>query len=114
LHGSTELGIAGKREWEIALWLNDHNWYTIIVFLVNHFGSICTLDDEFALFADGETEIIAMRNNVAFRNQALMHYWRNNPHARAEYERGKLEQAHSKQAYYCFKDAHINAILKTL
>jgi hypothetical protein len=114
LHGSTELEIAGKGEWEFALWLNDQNWYTVIVFLVNHFNGIYTLDDEFALFTEGETEIIAMRGEVALRNQALMHHWRTNPHTRAEYERGKLENTHSKQAYYRFKDAYINAILETL
>lgn len=40
LHGSVELEIAGKGEWEFALWLTDQQWYPVLVTLINHFGSI--------------------------------------------------------------------------
>ncbi len=118
LHGSTDLELTGKGEWEFALWLEDSNWYAVIVNLVNHFHGIYTLDDEFALFEDTlagtSIEIIGMRGEVAVRNKTLMAYWRGDASARAEYEQGKLKHAYSKRAYYRWKDSFINQILERL
>ena len=118
LFGSTDLEIAGKGEWEFAIWLDDETWYPVLIWLINHFGSIYTLIDDFALFhdeAEGTSiEIIPMRGAAAARNRALMQYWRSNPEAVQVYEQGKLENAYSKQAYYRWKNQHICEIVETL
>jgi len=118
LFGSTDLEIAGKGEWEFALFLTDDRWYPALTFLVNHFRSIYTLDDAFALFQDRsggyDIEVIAMRGEVAVWNRAVMKYWRMNSEARAAYEAGKREHAHSKRAYYRWKDELIAGILEAL
>ena len=118
LFGSTALKIAGKGEWEFGIWLDDERWYPVLVMLVNHFGSIYTLRDDFALFTDEdhdtEIEIIPMRREAAARNQAIMAYWRANPSAVLEYEQGKIAHAFSKREYRRWKNKHISAIVETL
>lgn len=122
LFGSTELEISGKGEWEFAIFLTDAQWYPVLTHLINHFKSIFVLDDDFTLFqdrADGfddgfDVEIIAMRDEVALRNQAIMRYWQEHPEACAAYEAGKREHAHSKRAYYRWKDELIAEILERL
>ncbi len=78
LFGSVDLEIAGKGEWEFALWLTDPQWYPVLIHLINHFGSIYTLSDDFALFEDSDhgtpIEVIPMRGETAARNQAVMHF----------------------------------------
>lgn len=118
LHGSVELEIAGKGEWEFAVWLGDERWYGVLVRLINHFGSIYELTDEFALFNDSydgkPVEVILMRGETARQNQAVMHYWRTHPEALKDYERGKYRHAHSKREYYRWKDNLIADILESL
>lgn len=118
LFGSTDLEIAGKGEWEFALFLTDERWYPVLTFLVNHFKSVFVLDQEFALFQDESegysVEVISMRGEVAGWNRAVMKYWREDPEARAAYEAGKREHAHSKRAYYRLKDELIAGILEAL
>lgn len=86
--------------------------------LINHFGSISTLDDDFALFEDicesTQVEVIPMRGDASARNQAIMKYWRTNPEAVTVYERGKIEHAYSKREYYRWKNKHISDIVETL
>lgn len=118
LHGSVELEVAGKGEWEFAIWLTDAQWYPVLVRLINHFGSIYELTEEFALFDDSDNgepiEIILMRGEVAKQNQAVMTYWRTHPAALKDYEQGKLQHAHSKREYYWWKDNLIADILESL
>jgi hypothetical protein len=118
LFGSTELEISGKGEWEFALFLTDAQWYPVLTQLINHFKSIFVLDDDFTLFQDRidgfDVEIIAMRGEVALRNQAIMRYWQEKPEARAAYEVGKREHAYSRRAYYRWKDELIAEILEKL
>jgi len=118
LFGSTDLEIAGKGEWEFAIWLDDKQWYSVLIMLINYFGSIYTLDDDFALFEDvyegTKIEVISMRGDAAARNQAIMKYWRTNPEAVIGYERGKMEHAYSKREYYRWKNKHISDIVETL
>lgn len=128
LFGSTELELLGKGEWEFAVFLDNANWYPTLTLLINHFRSIYVLDDEFALFQDRvegydaegydidgyDVEVIAMRGEVARWNQTIMRYWHDNPQARADYAAGKLEHAHSKRAYYRWKDELIAGILESL
>lgn len=118
LFGSTALELLGKGEWEFALFLEDVTWSPAIAFLRDHFGHAHVLDDAFALFRNDiegyEVEVIAMRGEVARWNQAIMRYWRENPDARAAYAAGKLEHAHSKRAYYRWKDELIAGILEQL
>lgn len=118
LFGSTDLEIAGKGEWEFGIWLDDKQWYPVLIMLINHFGSISTLDDDFALFEDicesTQVEVIPMRGDASARNQAIMKYWRNNPEAVTVYERGKIEHAYSKREYYRWKNKHISDIVETL
>ena len=118
LFGSTELEIAGKGEWEFGIWLDDKQWYSVLIMLINHFASIYTLSDDFALFEDvhdgTNIEVIPMRGDAAARNQAIMKYWRTNPEAAIAYERGKIEHAYSKREYYRWKNKHISEIVETL
>lgn len=118
LFGSTDLELLGKGEWEFALFLEDATWSSTVAFLRDRFGHAHVMDDAFALFRDNaqgyEVEVIAMRGEVARWNQAVMRYWRENPDARAAYAAGKLEHAHSKRAYYRWKDRLIAGILEQL
>jgi hypothetical protein len=118
LFGSTDLEIDGKGEWEFTIWLDDERWYSVLIMLINHFGSIYTLDDDFALFEDvyegTKLEVIPMRGDASARNQAIMKYWRTNPEAVTAYKRGKIEHAYSKREYYRWKNKHISDIVETL
>ena len=118
LFGSTDLEIDGKGEWEFGIWLDDKQWYPVLIMLINHFGSIHTLSEDFALFndvSDGrDIEIIPMRGDAAMRNQAIMNYWRNNPEAVMAYRAGKIEHAYSKREYYRWKNKHISDIVEAL
>lgn len=118
LFGSVELEIAGKGEWEFALWLTDQQWYPVLIGLINQFGAIYTLSDDFALFEDTDNgqaiEVIAMRGTTAEQNQAVMAFWRNNPAALKVYEQGKAQHAHSKRDYYWWKENLIADILESL
>lgn len=110
--------IATKGEWEFAIWLDDQQWFSVLVGLINHFGGIYTLLDDFALFADTadgtEIEIIPMRGEAALRNQAIMAYWRGHPQALQAYEQGKLQHAYSRREYYRWKDDFIARIVESL
>ena len=118
LFGSTDLEIDGKGEWEFGIWLDDKQWYSVLIMLINHFGSIYTLSDDFALFEDvyesTKVEVIPMRGDAAARNQAIMKYWRTNPEAVAAYKCGKIEHAYSKREYYRWKNKHISDIVEIL
>jgi len=118
LFGSVELEIAGKGEWEFALWLTDQQWYPVLIRLINHFGSIYALSDDFVLFEDSDNgraiEVIPMRGATAERNQAVMNFWRSNPVALKAYEQGKYQHAHAKRDYYWWKDNLIADILESL
>ena len=118
LFGSTELEIDGKGEWEFGIWLDDKQWYPVLIMLIKHFGSIHTLSDDFALFNDVydgyDIEIIPMRGDAAVRNQAIMNYWRNNPEAVKVYRAGKIAHAYSKREYYRWKNKHISDIVEAL
>lgn len=118
LFGSTDLEIDGKGEWEFGIWLDDKQWYSVLIMLINHFGSIYTLSDDFALFEDvyesTKIEVIPMRGDAAARNQAIMKYWRTNPEAVTAYKRGKIEHAYSKREYIRWKNKHISDIVETL
>jgi GrpB-like predicted nucleotidyltransferase (UPF0157 family) len=116
LFGSTDLEIATKGEWEFAIYLNDEQWYPALVCLINHYGSIYTLIEDFAVFEDTSEgtpiEIIPMRAEAAERNRALMDYWRKDRAAAKAYEQGKLLHAYSKREYYRWKDEYIASIVE--
>jgi len=118
LHGSVELEISGKGEWEFAIWLDDQQWYPVLIRLINHYGAIHELSDDFVLFEDSYNgtpiEVIPMRGETARRNQAVMDYWRTNPAALHAYEDGKAQHAYSKQEYLWWKENLIADILETL
>jgi hypothetical protein len=118
LFGSTALEVAGKGEWEFAIWLDDVQWYPVLVTLINHFGAIYTLLDDFAVFEDRDhdtpIEIIPMRGAAAQRNQAIMAYWRQNPTVLHAYEAEKYSHAYSKRVYYKWKHNFIADILERL
>lgn len=105
LFGSVELEIDGKGEWEFSILLTDRQWYPVLAHLINHFKSIYTLLDDFAVFEDfwDQTQIeeIPMRGEAAQRNEAIMDFWRNNPAALKAYEQAKYQYATSKREYYC-------------
>jgi hypothetical protein len=118
LFGSVELEIAGKGEWEFAIYLTDQQWYPVLIHLINHFGSIYALSDDFVLFEDNHDgtpiEVIPMRGETAERNQAVMTFWRNHPAALKNYEQEKYRYAHSKRDYYWWKQNFIADILESL
>lgn len=118
LFGSTDLEIAGKGEWEFAVYLDDRQWYPVLIRLINHYGAIYELSDDFVLFEDRcngtPIEVIPMRGETARRNQAIMDFWRTHPAALKAYEEGKARQAHSKRAYYWWKENLIADILESL
>ena len=118
LFGSVELEIAGKGEWEFGIWLTDQQWYPLLIRLINHFGSIYTLTDDFALFNDDyngtQVEVIPMRSETAEQNRAIMNYWRNHPAALKAYEQGKYQYVHSRREYYWWKSNLIADILESL
>jgi GrpB-like predicted nucleotidyltransferase (UPF0157 family) len=118
LFGSTALEIAGKGEWEFGIWLGNEKWYPVLVMMINHFGSIHFLSDDFALFKDlcngTEVEIIPMRGAAAARNQALNKYWRDHPQVVEMYRSGKIAHAHSRREYYRWKNQFISDIVDKL
>jgi hypothetical protein len=118
LTGSVELEISTKGEWEYGIYLTDEQWFPVLVFLINHFGSIHTLMDDFAVFTDRfhgiDIEIFPMCNESAQRNRAIMDYWGRNPVALKDYEQGKLWHAFSKREYYRWKDEYIARIVEML
>jgi GrpB-like predicted nucleotidyltransferase (UPF0157 family) len=118
LFGSVDLEIATKGEWEYAIYLTDEQWFPVLIYMINHFGRIHFLNDDFAVFAtvseDHDIEIIPMRGESAQRNRALMDLWRSDPAALREYEQGKLDHAYSKREYYRWKDEYIAGIVERL
>jgi len=116
--GSVELEIAGKGEWEFAIWLDDANWYSMMTTLINHYKSIWFLDEEMAVFnitdEANRIEVIPMRGNAALRNKAVMAYWRNHPDKLKEYEQFKFEFSSSKREYYRWKHNYIGDIIDSL
>ncbi len=118
LYGSVELEIAGKGEWEFALYPTDDQWYPTLILLINLFKSVYTMDDEFVLFNDRQDEhpieIIVMRRGTAECNQAIMRYWRENAAARADYAAEKERHCHTKRDYYRWKESYIADILEAL
>jgi len=118
LTGSVALEIATKGEWEYAIYLSDEQWFPVLVCLINHFGSIHLLSDDFAVFTDHsqttEIEVLPMRRESARRNRAIMNYWRTNPAALKEYEQGKLDHSYSRREYYRWKDEYLARIVEML
>jgi hypothetical protein len=116
LFGSVELEIASKGEWEYAVYLDDEQWYPMLIFLINYFGGIHALMEDFAVFTsrseDTEIEVIPMRGESARRNRAIMDYWRGDPAALKAYEQGKFEHAYSRREYYRWKDEYIASIVE--
>ncbi len=118
LFGSVELEIAGKGEWEFALYPSDAQWYPTLILLVNHYQGVYAMSDEFVLFEDvcegHPIEVIVMRGGTAARNRAIMRYWREHPAARAAYEEQKYRHCHAKRDYYRWKERFIADILESL
>lgn len=118
LHGSLVLEIAGKGEWEYALYPSPDQWYPTLTLLVNHFRGVYLMSEELVMFNDvcdgHNVEVIVMRGNAAACNQAIMRHWREHPAATAIYEAEKYRHAHSKRDYYRWKDGFIADILESL
>ncbi len=53
-----QLELAGKGEWEFAIFPTDAQWYPILTLLINHFKSIYVLSDDFVVFtiSSGDNE----------------------------------------------------------
>ena len=118
LHGSLALALAGKGEWEFALYPSPEQWYPTLALLINHFRGVHLLSEELVMFNDmcdgHHVEVIVLRGNTAACNQAIMRYWREHPEAAAMYEAEKYRHAHSKRDYYRWKDTYIADILESL
>ena len=118
LHGSMALELAGKGEWEFALYPSPDQWYPTLTLLINHFRGVYSMSEELVMFNDvcdgHDVEVIVMRGNAAECNRAIMRYWRAHPDARADYEAQKYRHCHSKRDYYRWKDNYIADILASL
>jgi hypothetical protein len=118
LHGSLALGLAGKGEWEFALYPSPDQWYPTLTLLVNHLPAVYMMSEELVTLNDvydgHEVEVIAMRGNAAECNQAIMRYWREHPESAAIYEAQKYLHCHSRRDYYRWKDGFIADILESL
>ena len=118
LFGSVALEIAGKGEWEYAVYPSDEEWYPTLILLINLCKGVYTMSDEFVLVADRRdghpVEIIVMRGTTAACNQAIMRYWREHPAARAAYEAEKYRHCHAKRDYYRWKETYIADLLEAL
>ena len=118
LHGSLALGLAGKGEWEFALYPSPDRWYPTLTLLVNHLPAVYMMSEELVTLNDvcdgHHIEVIAMRGNAAACNRAIMRHWREHPDARADYEAQKYQHCHSKREYYRWKDGYIADILEAL
>jgi hypothetical protein len=116
--GSVELEVAGKGEWEYAIWLDDENWYGALTTLINHYKSIWFLGEDISVFSfnheGNDVEVIPMRGEARKRNQAIMHFWRTNLDKLKEYEQLKFDHAYSKREYYWWKHNYIGDIIETL
>lgn len=118
-HGSLPLKLAGKNEWEYAIYLDSEQWDAVRTFLQEKYGEPKYEEEEMILFKwklkDGrKVELVMMRGDMAIKNKAIAEYWRNNKEAREEYERLKYEHTHSKRAYYWWKANYIADILERL
>ncbi len=118
LHGSLALELAGKGEWEFALYPSPDQWYPTLTLLVNYLPAVYMMSEELVNcndVCDGHNvEVIAMRGNAAECNRAIMRYWREHPDARADYEAQKYRHCHSRRDYYRWKDGFIADILESL
>ena len=52
LHGSLALELAGKGEWEFALYPSPDQWYPTRTLLVNHFRGVYLMSEELVMFND--------------------------------------------------------------
>ena len=118
LHGSLALELAGKGEWEFALYPSPDRWYPTLTLLVNQLPAVYMMSEELVTLNDvcdgHDVEVIAMRGNAAACNRAIMGYWREHPAAAAVYAAEKYRHAHSKRDYYRWKDNYIADILESL
>jgi hypothetical protein len=118
LHGSLVLEVAGKGEWEFALFPSPDRWYPTLTLLINHFRGVYSMSEEVVMFNDvcdgHKVEVIMLRGNAAECNRAIMRHWREHPDARADYEAQKYVHCHSKRDYYRWKDNYIAGILESL
>lgn len=76
LHGSMVLEIAGKGEWEFAVYPSDAQWYPTLIALINHYRGVYTMSDEWVMFndeCDGHpVEVIVMRGGWASLYRGLL------------------------------------------
>ncbi len=118
LHGSLAPGLAGKGEWEYALFASPDRWYPTLTLLANHFRGVYSMSEEVVMFNDvcdgHHVEVIVFRGHTAARNRAIMRHWRDHPEARADYEAQKYVHCHSRRDYYRWKDTYIGDILEAL
>ena len=118
LHGSLVLEVAGKGEWEFALYPSPDRWYPTLTLLINHFRGVYSMSEEVVMFNDAcdghNVEVIVLRGNAAECNRAIMRHWREHPDARADYEAQKYVHCHSRRDYYRWKDNYIADILESL
>ena len=118
LKGSTLYKIAGKDDIEVAIYLEDSNWFSTIIYLINRFGSIGNLEDSYARFnysfEPREIEIILMRGEDAEIDQKISNYLLNHPEELGRYEEIKRKYSYSKREYQKQKSVFFDEIVARL
>lgn len=115
LFGSTPLRIAGKGEFEYAVFLQTKNWYDVITALARRYKNVWTILSDIVVLTDTyqghSVEIIALRGHRAKINKAIMDALSSDPVLLKAYEELKFKYAHSKKEYYYQKNKFFRDLL---
>lgn len=116
--GSTALGIAGRREIELAIYTPNETWNKLLVRLINHYKSIGNLDTEYARFDDkfeGEKiEVICLKGYSAKVNLKVFNFLKGHEEIKKQYENLKLKFSFSKKAYKIQQNKFFEKIIKEI
>lgn len=113
--GSTALGIVGKGDIEIGVIPPESEWFSMIVFLSQHYAGLGNLDEEYCRcndeFEGFPIEITLFRGYNARLDQKVLSFLQAHPEWRYEYERVKQEACFSQRAYNQAKDVFFRKLI---
>lgn len=118
LRGSISLGIEGKGEVDLCIFVPHNKWLTILKYFINYYRRIETLEKEYARFIDFyqdiEIEIALLQGERTKIEKRLSKYLKNDPKKVKDYIRIKRKYAYSKRTYLIQKDKFFKSIIKKL
>ena len=118
LFGSTPLRIAGKGEFEYAVYLKSKNWYEVITALARGYKNVWTIQSDIVVITDEfhghRIEIIALRGHRAKINKAIMVALESDKALLKRYEELKFKYAYAKKDYYYQKNQFFYELLRSL